>query len=179
MTFTKVLIRVVSALLALALFLGGLLTVVEIVLAALGQPPWVVPHQQWRVWLTSHSWNDAYVVAVLAGLVVVGLLLLLVALRPGRPATLRLPAGTEGVKVVVARRSVEKSLEAVASRTAGITRASAAAGRRTVRVKAHAVTATAPDLRQDVRDAVGTRVRQLGLADRMRIHVRLVTKDAR
>ena len=35
--------RVLATLLALALLLGGLLAVVEIVLAALGRPPWLVP----------------------------------------------------------------------------------------------------------------------------------------
>ena len=88
----QVLNRVLSTLLALVLLLGGLLAVVEIVLAALGRPHWLVPHQQWSRWLTEQTFASAVVRAVLVGLAVLGLLLLVAALRRGGPGTLALPA---------------------------------------------------------------------------------------
>src|SRR3954447_981799 len=95
----RVLNRVLATLLALALFLGGLLAVVEIVLAALDRPAWLVPHQDWSEWLTGESFAGAVVRAVLIGPVVSGLLLLLVGLRRGKPGSIPLPARTDGVRV--------------------------------------------------------------------------------
>ena len=77
----QVLNRVLSTLLALVLLLGGLLAVVEIVLAALGRPHWLVPHEQWSSWLAEQTFASAVVRAILIGLAVLGLLLLMAALR--------------------------------------------------------------------------------------------------
>src|SRR5687768_13721642 len=97
MTATSWVVRVVSALLALALLLGALLAVVEIVGAALERSPWLVPYPEWTDWLRSHTWEDWIVNAVLIGFLLVGLLLLFLALRRGKPATLALRGGSPGV----------------------------------------------------------------------------------
>ena len=49
--------RVIATVLALTLFLGGLLAVVEIVLAALGRPYWLIPHPTWSSWLGDQSFS--------------------------------------------------------------------------------------------------------------------------
>ena len=77
--------RVLATLLALALLLGGLLAVVEIVLAQLGRPSWLVPHEQWSSWLAEQTFASAVVRAVLVGLAVLGLLLLVGRARRGLP----------------------------------------------------------------------------------------------
>ena len=179
MTFLQWVNRVVSVLLALALLLGSLLALVEIVLAALDRPPWLVDYPEWGDWLRSHSWNDRVVIAVLIGMVVLGLLLLLLALRRGRPATLPLNRRTDGVDVTVSRRSLEKTLAAAASRTTGVAAATTSAGRRTVRVDVRAASRDAPEVRAAVGESVTSRLESLGLADRMRSRVRLRRGEAR
>jgi hypothetical protein len=178
-TATNWVTRLVCALLALALLLGALLVVTEIVAAALGRAPALVPFPEWTSWLRTHSWNDWIVNAVLAGLAVLGLLLLLLALRRGKPTSLALRSDLEGVDVTASRRSVEKSLAASAARTTGIAGASASVSRRTARVEARTVTRSEPGVREEVESAVRGRLDSLGLKRRMRTRVGLTTKDTR
>jgi hypothetical protein len=179
MTATNWVTRVVAALLALGLLLGSLLAVVEIATAALDRDPVLVPHPEWADWLRTHSWNDWIVNALLVGLVVLGLLLLLLAFRRGKPASLALRSRTEGVDATASRRSVEKSLAAAASRTTGVAGASASVSRRTVRVDARTVTRSEPGVREEVESAVRDRLESLRTERRMRTRVDLTTKDTR
>lgn len=179
MTATNWVTRVVSALLALALLLGSLLVVVEIVAAALDRSYALVPYPEWTGWMRAHSWNDWIVNAVLGGLAVLGLLLLLLAFRRGKPASLPLRSRTEGVDVTASRRSVEKSLAAAAARTTGITGASASVRRRRARVDARTVARSAPGMREEVDSAVRGRLDSLGLERPMRTRVDLTTKATR
>ena len=179
MTATNWVSRVVCALLALALLLGSLLAVVEITAAALDRAPALVAYAEWTTWLRAHHWNDAIVKAALGGLVVVGLLLLLLAFRRGKPASLVLQSRAEGVDVLASRRSVEKALTAAATRTAGITGASASVGRRTARVDARTIARSEPGIRDEVETAVRERLDALGLERPMRTRVDLTAKDTR
>jgi hypothetical protein len=179
MTATNWVTRVVSALLALALLVGAVLAVVEMVAAALDRAPVTIPHPEWTSWLRTHSWNDGIVKAALGGLVVLGLLLLLLALRRGKPATLPLRSRTDGVEVTASRRSVEKSLAAAAARTNGVTKASASVSRRTARVEARTVARSDPTIRPEVESLVRGRLDSLGTKRRMRTRVVLSTKDTR
>ncbi|RBY77598.1 hypothetical protein DQ238_14375 [Geodermatophilus sp. TF02-6] len=174
-----VLNRVLATLLALGLFLGGLLAVVEIVLAALDRPHLVVPYDRWTSWLREQSFGDGIVRAVLIGMVVLGLLLLLAAVRRGRPGSLTLPARTEGVRVTASRRGIERTLSSAARRTDGVRDARARAGRRAVRVRAATALRSPGDLQQRVSDAVTGQLRELGLADRLRARVTVSQEASR
>jgi len=179
MTATNLVNRVVSALLAVALLLGSLVVVVEIVAAALGRAAALIPYPEWTSWLRTDSWNDWIVTAVLGALVVFGLLLLLLAFRRGKPASLALRSGSDGVDVTASRRSVEKSLAAAAARTTGIAGASASVSRRAARVDARTVARSEPGIREEVESAVRGHLDTLGLERRMRTRVDVTTKDTR
>ena len=179
MTATTWVTRVVSALLALALLVGSLLAIVEIVAASLDRAPAMVPYSEWTSWLRTHSWNDWIVNVALGGLAVLGLLILLLAFRRGKPASLPLQRRTDGVDVTASRRSVEKSLAAAAARTTGVIGASASVGRRTARVEARAPARSDPGIREEVESAVRGRLESLGTERRMRSRVALSTKDTR
>jgi hypothetical protein len=177
MTAVNVVRRVVSALLALALLLGSLLMIAEIVLAALGRAP-LLPYSEWTGWLRTHSWNDWRVNVVLGGLFVLGLLFLVLALRRGKPASLALSSGSDGVAATASRRSVEKSLAAAAARTTGIAAATASVSRRTARVNARTVARSGPGVRAEVESAVRGHLDSLGLERPLRTRVNLSTKDS-
>lgn len=179
MTATNWVTRVVCALLAMALFVGSLLALVEVVAAALGLDPVLLPHPEWTSWLRDHTWDDWTVIALLGGLVVLGLLVLLLALRRGKPASLALKSRTDGVDVTASRRSVEKALAAAAARTTGIAEASASVGRRTARVDGRTLARSEPGMRAEVETAVKGRLDSLGLGRRMRTRVDLTTKGKR
>lgn len=172
-----VLNRVLATLLALALLLGGLLAVVEIVLAQLGRPSWLVPHEQWSSWLAGQTFPDGVVRAVLIGLAVLGLVLLVLALRRGKPGSVQLPSRTDGVRVSASRRGIERSLATAARRADGVRSARARAGRRAMRVKAVTALRAAGDLQQPVTAAVAARLEQLGLGGVLRPRV-TVTKES-
>lgn len=165
--------RMLAALLAVALFLGGLLAAAEIVIAQLDRPSWLVPHETWTAWMRDQTFEDATIRAILIGLVLLGLLLLLPAVMRGRPTSLPLPGKDQGVQVRASRRGVEKSLAASARRIDGVQSASAKAGRRTVTVSASTSLRADDGMQGQVTDAVNERLAQLGLADTLRPRVRI------
>ena len=171
--------RVLATLLALALFLGGLLAVAEIVLAALDRPAWLAPHQQWNSWLGGRTLSDGIVRAALIGLALLGLLLLIAALRRGKPGALRLPGRTEGVRVSASRRGIERSLATAARRADGVRAARARARRRSVRVKATTALRATEDLQQPVTTVVTERLDQLGLTGVLRPRVTVSRESSR
>jgi len=179
MTATQWFTRALSALVALALFLGSLLVIVEIVLAAAGRGPWLIRYPDWTAWIRQRSWNDEVVKAILVGLVVVGLLLVFLAVRRGRPATLPLRGRTPGVDVTASRKSVERSLAAAVSRTSGITGADASVRRRSARIEARAASRSSSGLRQEVEAAARARLDSLGLRRDLRTRVRVSAGDRR
>jgi len=171
--------RILAALLALVLLLGGLLAACEIVLAQLGRRPWLVPHPQWSAWLGQRTLADGLVRAAMVGLVVVGVLLMLAALRRGKPHHLTLPSTIEGVQVTASRRGVERSLREAGSRISGVRAVEVRAGRRTVKVRAHTASRGEGQVQQQLTDTVAARLQQLGLADRLRPRVTVVTGRGR
>ena len=176
MTLTN---RILAALLALVLLLGGLLAATEIVLALLGRQPLLIPHQDWSAWLSEQTWESATVRSILVGVLILGLLLILVAVRRGKPALLPLPSERDpGVRVTASRRGVEKSIAEVARGVDGVTAASASASRRRITVTASATKPTSR-LAEQVRSAVADRLTALGLAQSLRPRVRLSRREAR
>lgn len=172
MTATTLGNRLLSALLALALLLGGLLVATEIVLAQIGRPAWLIPHQQWADWLTEQTWDDGISRLVLAGMAIVGLILLILALRRGRPRLIPVASEAAGVEVSVQRRGAERAVASAARQASGVRGASASITRRAVRVTARTEVRSADDVRHDTTTAVTGRLADLGL-DRLRPRIRV------
>jgi hypothetical protein len=165
--------RILSVLLALLLIVGGLFVAIEIVLAQLGRAPWLIPWPAWANWLSGQSWASFGVRVILVGLVVVGLILLVLALRPGKPRRLALPATDRNVHVSIARRALQQTLADTAGRSSGVAGASAKAGRRTVTITATTANPNTTEVQQAALAAVTDRLDQLGLAGRLRPHVKI------
>ena len=115
----------------------------------------------------------------MAALVVVGLLLMLAALRRGKPHHLTLPSNIEGVQVTASRRGIERSLREAGSRIGGVRSVDVRAGRRWVKVRAYTASRTEGQVQQQVTDTVADKLRQPGLADRLRPRVTIVTGKSR
>ncbi len=174
----SVLNRILAALTALALLAAAVIGIVEIALAALDLPPWIVPVDDWATWLRERVWTDIVVRVVLAGILILGLLLLVVGLRRGRPSTLPLSSASPGVTFTASRRSVESVLAATARRTDGVTTADASAKRRDVRIDATTQMRDPGDLQSRVASAVEDRLADIGLSDQLRPTVRVRGKEA-
>ncbi|MGX5653597.1 DUF6286 domain-containing protein [Geodermatophilus nigrescens] len=171
--------RALAVLLALVLLVGGLLAVVEIVLAALDRPHLLVPHERWSAWLREQTFTTGVVRAVLVGLVVLGLLLLVAGLRRGRPGRVPLAARTDGVHVTASRRGLERALARAARRADGVTDARVRAGRRSVRVRAETALRAAEGLRPRIGAAVDQQLEELGLAGAVKTTISVSRKAAR
>ena len=165
--------RVLSALLALLLLVGGLLVAVEFVLAQLGRPALLIPWSAWASWLGGQTWDTTTVRLILAGLVVVGLVLLILALRPGKPRRLALPGTGRNLRMSIARRALQQNLADTASRASGVASASAKARRRTVTINATTANPNTTEVKEAATAAVNQRLNQLGLAGRLHSRVRI------
>ena len=177
MNVATITVRLLSALLAVLLVVGGLLVAVEIVLAQLGRPALLIPWLVWAVWLGGQTWATTIVRLFLAGLVVVGLVLLVVALRPGKPRSLALPATDRNVHVSIARRALQQTLRDTAARASGVASASAKARRRTVTVTATTDNPNTTEVQRAALAAVEQRLDQLGLAGRLHPRVRIESRS--
>ncbi|RBY91665.1 hypothetical protein DQ244_10185 [Blastococcus sp. TBT05-19] len=171
--------RILATLLALALLGGAVIALVEIVLAAFGRGPWLVPYPAWATWLSEQTFDAGVVRAVLIGLVVLGLVLLVLALRRGRPGSLPLPTTTEGVRVTASRRGLERTLTTAATRPEGISAGRVKASRRSARVKVTTNLREPGDLQGAVTSSVSDRLAELGLDGTVRPRVTLSRKAAR
>lgn len=175
MTPTATVNRLLAALLALALILGGLLAAVEIGLARIGLPHWFIPRQLWGSWLTRQTWDASLVRLILAAMAVVGLLLLLAALRRGRPRVLPVASEASGVRVDIVRRGAERAVVAAAGRASGVRSASASIGRRKATVKVKSSSRSTGEVQQQALAAVAARLGDLGL-DGLRTRVKVKGK---
>ena len=167
--------RVVAAVLALALLVGGVLVAVEIVVAAFGRDPWVVPHDGWYRGVLEHSWDDGASRWVFIGLVLAGLLLLGLQLAHRRPVTLPLSSG--GAPADLGRRSVERSLVRAATAVDGVSRAKVKVSAERADVVATTNRRQAEEIRPRLADAVERRVRALDLARAPQVKVQVEGRD--
>lgn len=164
MNGVRLTLRVLAVLLAAALLALGVVVTVEIALAALGQPAWVLPYAEVATTLREQTWQSALARSVAAGLCVLGLLLLLPALRRGKPTALLLTPLTEGVDTHIARRGLQRTAAAAAGRVDGVRRAKAKVGRRKVTVTTTSRLRDTSALPQQVDAAVRAELDALGLS---------------
>lgn len=163
--------RVLSVLLGLALAAAGVLTLINIVLTALGKSWW--PHALWT-WahrLTTTPRSDLSVRVTAAVVLAAGILLLVSQLRPWAPAELPVAGGDGAWKI--RRRSAEQHLASSAEIIPGThgtaARVRAAKGRWDATVTADAET----DLQSQIEDAVRTAMSAIGAPEGSTSRVRL------
>lgn len=164
--------RILCVLLAVAIAVAGVLTVIEVIAAATDHDPVVV---KWRGLvndLASNEWKTGGPRVAAIVLIVVGLLLLLFALRRGKPATVALTTRASDVDLTTTRRSLQRSLATSASNVDGITDATVKVKRRKVVVKARGGSGVSKqDATSNLTSAMQERLDGLALADARRLKV--------
>lgn len=169
--------RVLAAVLALAMLVGGLLVAVEIVVAGFDRRPWVIPHDDWYTSARARSWESAPPRWIFIGLVVAGLLLLLAQLARRRPTTLAMVPG--GVPADVGRRSLEKALVREATKVDGVAAAKARIAKERAEVIATSNRRQTDDLPPRVTQALDRRMGGLGLARLPSVRVKVQGRSDR
>lgn len=169
--------RVVSVVVGLALFAGLLLVATEVVLAATGGGPWVIPWDEWHSWAARTSWEASGARWLFVTLGVVGIVLLRVLFARRVPPAL--PLRSDGISsAVVSRRSLEQWLVRWTHGLDGVAGARARIRSRRARVvvTTHR-TATAGDLGPRVGRVARDRLAGLGLTQVPRVAVDVNVRD--
>jgi hypothetical protein len=169
--------RVVAAVLALALLVGGLLVAVEIVVAGFDRRPWVLPHDRWYVSARQRTWESAPARWMFIGLLVAGLALLLLQLARRRPTAL--PLVPSAVPADVGRRSLERSLAREATRVDGVAAARAKIDKDTAQVVASSNRRQPGDLQPRITHALDRRLATLGLERPPAVRVKVQARGDR
>lgn len=154
----RVLNRLASLLLGLALLAGGLLVVVEAVLVGLDREPLVIDRQGWYETLTSTRFSDGDFLAVAIGVGVLGLLILVLQLRRWRPTRLSVPVA-EGWHVQ--RQSAERVLAGAAGGQPGVASARVRIRERRTGWHPYVTAVGDPTARPRVEDAVRAELARL------------------
>ena len=171
----RLLNRCLAAVLALALLVGGVVVAVEIVVAAFGGEPWVLPHDRWYRSTLEHRWDDAATRWVCIGLIAAGLVLLALQLARRRPLSLPLAAGRSTADL--GRRSLERSLARVASGIDGVAKARVKVSADRADVVATSNRRLVDEVRPRLAEVVERRIRSLGLARAPAVKVDVQGRD--
>lgn len=166
--------RVLAALLALGLIIGGLLLVVEVVAQRVGSAPVLVRWDSAYTWGNKTTWESNTLRIAFVVMAIVGLVLLIAELK--RPSVHRLPVANsaDNVDIAYTRRGVAGAVKGAATGVDGVRAASAVVGKRSVKVTATS-SATEPSaaksLTQSVTAAVQQQVNDLKLEPSPRVNV--------
>ncbi|MFG2648100.1 DUF6286 domain-containing Asp23/Gls24 family envelope stress response protein [Streptomyces sp. NPDC048436] len=139
---------------------------------------------RWRVrlleWLSTHGPDTATNPGLLTALAVfaLGVLLLVLAVTPGRRSGLPLNAPLPGVRAVLERRAVAVILRDAVTEVSGVGRVRVGVGRRTARVRAGLEFGELEGARRAVTEAAEAATAGLGLARPLRLRVRLSAGSA-
>ena len=166
-----------ATIVALVLLAVCVLVAIAVIQSLTGRTPFLSLPQLLSVSSGQH-WNSAWTIAVAVVLAVIGLLLLLVALRPGQPVVLPLarqvgPDGEPGADAGVRRATLTKDLASVASGVPGVVSASVMAGRRSVTATITAAGSDATEVPDQVRERITERLTDISPASQPSVRVRV------
>jgi hypothetical protein len=171
--------RVLGALLSLAVIAAGGLLIVEIIAAQAGHPPVLAPWPAAYHWAQRTSWAQGSIRGACGVLIVLGLIVLIAELKPGRVTRLAAHPGeaaTGDMDSGYTRRGVAAAVRTAAARVDGVRSASVTVRPRTVTVAATARgrdRAAARDLEAPVATAVRDRLAALRLHRQPAVRVRV------
>jgi hypothetical protein len=175
----RVINRVLAAALGLVLIVGGVVVFVEIIVAALDNEPWILPHDQWRRDALRNSWSAPSVKWFFGVVCAVGALLLLLQLVRRRPPALNLNQKYAAFDVDVHRPSLERSIKRMATRVDGIASAKVRVTPARARVIASSNRRNVEGLDQRVAQMVSTRLQGLQLEQTPEIVVTVRPREER
>ncbi|OLR93275.1 DUF6286 domain-containing protein [Actinokineospora bangkokensis] len=150
-----------AVLVALVLLAASVLVGVSAVQQLLGEPTWISYDSAARA-LNGLRWNDTAVLIAAGAVGLVGAVLLLSAVTPGRPTVLPLAEGAGGIDSGVSRRSYRSTLRRAAASVDGVTGAAVSVTARAVKAVVTTNRVDTTGLSEAVRAAVQDRVDAIG-----------------
>jgi hypothetical protein len=172
--------RPLAFILAAALLAVCVVVIAEVIGSAAGHSPLLVPWATWASWARKTQWDDGVVRVWAAILIVIGLILLALELRPPRVTRLPLEGAGHATQTAVTRRGLARMLRTEAAKVDGVSTATARVGRRSARVTAVSGArgqAAASALADPVSQALQARLDNLGLRHTPRLTVRVIPRS--
>ncbi|WP_046471340.1 DUF6286 domain-containing protein [Allosalinactinospora lopnorensis] len=156
----------------LVLLAAAVIIAAEIISTLAGAPLRILPFDR-VAQVADARWNHPAVQVASGVLVLLGLLLVAVALLPGRGGYLPLRTGDPALVVGLSRSGMRSALAAAAREVDGVEDARVSVGRRRVRVRASTYLRTAEGLRDAVGDAVRERLAELDPLHSLTVRTRI------
>ncbi len=178
----RLLNRPLAFLLAAALTVAAIVVIIEVIAFHTKGGPLVVHWTTWYRWASKTHWNQLVVQVWAAILMVIGLLILAIELKPRRVTRLPLHTDDKATDAAVTRGGLAGTLRAAAANVDGISRAAVIVRRRRARVTATAAAKGRPAtdaLRPPVDAALRGRLDELNLRHPPRLRVRVVSSRSR
>jgi len=172
----RVVPSVITALLMLVI--GGLVAA-EVISALLGSPLRLVPYDRMLSWASSTPWTDPSVRMGALVPILLGLLLVLLALIPGRPRLIPVRTGDKDLIIGMRPRGFAHALTHAAEQVQGVDRARVRVLGRTAHVKAVSFLRDTTGLEDAVRQAVTGRIATLNPVRDHSVRVKLREKGER
>lgn len=172
----RVVERILSLLLAVAVILGSVVLALEVLWAAFGQDPLLVPWQSSYARGNAQAWDTPPVRIAAVVLVVIGLLLLLAELTPRRTPRLQMIGSDPTIDAAITRRSLRSALLNAARQVDGVSSARVTVSRRKASVTATSRLGsadTAQGLTAELETALRERLDSLQLAKTPRLRTRV------
>jgi hypothetical protein len=166
-----------ATLVALVVLAAAVLVAVSCIQLLAGQTPWL-PFTAMAEFGAGLAWNQPVMLAIAAAVALLGLVLLLAALKPGTPTVLPLASAENQPDTGATRSSLTNVLTTTAAGVDGVDKAKVRLGGRTVIARVHTPLRDPGELADHVRAAITDRLDDIGLARRPRIRVRVAsTRD--
>lgn len=161
-----------AVLTAVALLAACVLVATAAVQAILGEPA-LIDYRAAADSLHTTRWNDVGPLVVGCAAVVLGLVLLLAAVLPGKPTVLPLRDGETAFESGASRRSYRSTLRAAASGVDGVSGAALSVGRRRVSAVVRTERTTTDGLADAVRASLDHRLDQIAPEDRPELKIKI------
>ncbi|WP_227983614.1 DUF6286 domain-containing protein [Nocardia spumae] len=166
--------RIVPAVVVAVVLLGVAIVVAVSLIQNLAHSDELVPYDTVATRLHDTTWHSAWVLGVGIGVAVVGVVLLVAAVIPGRRVVVALEAD-EGMDAGIMRRSLDGALDDAAASVAGLEAARVRRTRKHIRVQGRAAHPDHADLEQTVEAAVSDRLSRIAPQSAPPVSVRLRT----
>ncbi len=176
----RLLNRPLAFVLAAALAVASIIVIIEVVAVHLNSGPLLLHWTTWYRWAKRTHW-DALVVEVWSAiLIVIGLLILALQLKPRRVSRLSLQSLHDATDAAMTRRGLAGMLRAAATDVDGISSAAVVVRRRQARIVATSAARGRPAaeaLEQPVTAAASERLEKLNLRHPPRLKVRIYPRS--
>ncbi len=176
----RLLNRPLAFILAAAVTVACVIVIIEVIAFHIKSGPLVLHWTTWYHWASRSRWNQLVVEVWSAILIVIGLLILALELKPRRVTRLPLRSAHDATDAAVTRGGLAGTLRAAATGVDGISSAAVTVRRRRARVTATSAARGRPAagaLKQPVTQVLNGRLDNLDLRQRPRLKVRVNTRS--